>query len=123
MLLLLIDDDAAATFWRLDTRAGAVIVSGPELVRSATLREAVLELTGDTATAAPLEVWGPRYVGVVLWNGRPVATSRTSAGSVLSGCHGRRYRNRPCLIVTSASRGGGRCCDVSTSAPLGRMSI
>jgi beta-galactosidase GanA len=82
LLLLLIDDDAAATFWRFDTRAGAVIVSGPELVRSATLREAVLELTGDTATAAPLEVWGPRYVGVVLWNGRPVATSRTSAGSI-----------------------------------------
>jgi beta-galactosidase GanA len=82
LLLLLIDDDAAATFWRLDTGAGAVIVSGPELVRSATLREAVLELTGDTTTASPLEVWGPRYVGVVLWNGRPVATSRTSAGSI-----------------------------------------
>ena len=82
LLLLLIDDDAAATFWRLDTSAGPVIVSGPELVRSATLREAVLELTGDTTTAAPLEVWGPRHVGVVLWNGRPVATSRTSAGSI-----------------------------------------
>jgi beta-galactosidase GanA len=84
LLLVLIDDTAAATFWRLDTSAGPVIVSGPELVRSAELRGPVLELTGDTTAAATLEVWGPRPVGLVLWNGRPVPTSRTSAGSVAS---------------------------------------
>jgi beta-galactosidase GanA len=82
LLLVLIDDDAAATFWRLDTDAGPVIASGPGLVRSAKLRGAVLELTGDTTAAAPLELWGPRYVDVVFWNGRPVATSRTAAGSI-----------------------------------------
>jgi beta-galactosidase GanA len=82
LLLLLIDDDAAATIWRLDTSAGAVIVSGPELVRSASLRGAVLELTGDTAAATPLEVWGPPSATGLLWNGRPVATSRTAAGAV-----------------------------------------
>jgi Beta-galactosidase jelly roll domain/Beta-galactosidase, domain 3 len=82
LLLLLIDDVAAATFWRLDTGSGPVIVSGPELVRSATLRGAALGLTGDTAVATPLEMWGPRHIGAVLWNGRPVAISRTSAGSI-----------------------------------------
>ena len=82
LLLLLIDDDAAATFWRLDTDTGPVIISGPELVRSASQRGPVLELTGDTTAAAPLEVWGPRYPVVVMWNGRPVATSRTAAGSL-----------------------------------------
>jgi beta-galactosidase GanA len=84
LLLVLIDDTAAATFWRLDTSAGPVIVSGPELVRSATLRGPVLELTGDTTAAATLEVWGPRQVGTVLWDGRLVPTARTPAGSVAS---------------------------------------
>jgi beta-galactosidase GanA len=87
LLLVLIDDIAAATFWRLDTSAGPVLVSGPALVRSATLHRAsrngaVLELTGDTTAAAPLEVWGPGYTTGLLWNGRPVATSPTAAGAV-----------------------------------------
>ncbi len=82
LLLVVIDDIAAATFWRLDTSAGPVIVSGPELVRTAALRGSLLELTGDTTAAAPLEVWGPRKAGALFWNGRPVATSRTSAGSI-----------------------------------------
>jgi hypothetical protein len=69
LLLVLIDDIAAATFWRFDTAAGPVIVSGPELVRSATLRGPVLELTGDTTAATPLEVWGP---------GRPAPCSGTA---------------------------------------------
>lgn len=84
LLLVLVDDIAAATFWRLDTSSGPVVVSGPELVRSAALRGPVLELAGDTTAAATLEVWGPRPVGLVLWNGRPVPTSRTSAGSLVS---------------------------------------
>jgi beta-galactosidase GanA len=82
LLLLLVDDTAAATFWRLDTDAGPVIVSGPALVRSATLHGTALALTGDTTSASPLEVWAPRRLAGVLWNGRPVSTARTAAGSV-----------------------------------------
>lgn len=82
LLLLLIDDDAAATCWRLDTEAGPVIVSGPELVRSATVRGPVLELSGDTTAAAPLEAWGPRDLAVLFWNGRPVPARRTTSGSL-----------------------------------------
>ena len=78
------DDTAAGTFWRLDTAAGPVLVSGPALVRTATVRGAVLDLTGDTAAATPLEVWAPRPVAVVFWNGRPVPVTRTASGSLAS---------------------------------------
>jgi Beta-galactosidase, domain 2/Beta-galactosidase, domain 3/Glycosyl hydrolases family 35/Beta-galactosidase jelly roll domain len=84
LLLLAVDDTAAGTFWRLDTAAGPVLVSGPALVRTATMRGDVLDLTGDTAAATPLEVWAPRPAGVVFWNGRPVPVSRTASGSLAS---------------------------------------
>ena len=84
LLLLAVDDTAAGTFWRLDTAAGPVLVSGPALVRTATMRGDVLDLTGDTAAATPLEVWAPRPVGVVFWNGRPVPVTRTASGSLAS---------------------------------------
>jgi beta-galactosidase GanA len=82
LLLLVADDDAAAALWRLDTSAGPVIVSGPALVRTATIRGEVLELTGDTTGATPLEVWSPRDLAILFWNGRPVPARRTAAGSL-----------------------------------------
>jgi beta-galactosidase GanA len=82
LLLLLADDTAAATFWQFTTSAGTVIVSGPELVRSATVTGPTLALTGDTTVAAPLEVWAPAQVTAVTWNGAAVATSNTTSGSL-----------------------------------------
>ena len=76
LLLLLADDTAAAAFWQFTTGAGTVIVSGPELVRTATITGATLALTGDTTVAAPLEVWAPAQVTAVTWNGAAVATSK-----------------------------------------------
>ena len=84
LLLLLADDDAAATFWRHDTPAGAVLVNGPELVRSAALDGAALLLRGDTAAATPLEVWAPRPLSLLLWNDRPIPAGATTSGSLLS---------------------------------------
>jgi beta-galactosidase GanA len=84
LLLLAADDTAAAVIWRTDTAAGPVLVSGPELVRTGTVRGAVLALTGDTSAAAPLEVWAPRPVAAVWWNGRPVPVTRTASGSLAS---------------------------------------
>ena len=81
LLLLVADDDAAATFWRHDTPAGAVLVNGPDLVRSVRLDGPALLLTGDTAAPAPLEVWAPGRLAFILWNGRPVAFARTASGS------------------------------------------
>jgi beta-galactosidase GanA len=82
LLLLLADDPAAAAFWQFTTSAGTVIVSGPELMRSAAISGATLALTGDTTVAAPLEVWAPAQVTAVTWNGAAVATSKTTAGSL-----------------------------------------
>jgi beta-galactosidase GanA len=84
LLILAVDDDAAAAFWRLDTQAGPVLVSGPALVRSAATLGPVLVLAGDTSAATSLEVWAPRRVVVVSWNGRPVPVVRTSSGSLTS---------------------------------------
>ncbi|HEY7879791.1 MAG TPA: beta galactosidase jelly roll domain-containing protein, partial [Streptosporangiaceae bacterium] len=84
LLLLAADDTAAAVIWRTDTAAGPVLVSGPALVRTGTLRGAVLALTGDTSAATPLEVWAPRPVAAVWWNGRPVPVTRTASGSLAS---------------------------------------
>jgi beta-galactosidase GanA len=70
--LLLADSDTASTFWRVDTKAGPILVRGPYLVRSADRRGATLFLRGDTATASPLEVFASRQVHTVYWNGHRV---------------------------------------------------
>ena len=84
-LLLIFGDDASAeSFWRLDTAAGPVLVRGPELLRTAAVTGTRVELTGDTTTAAPLEVWAPGAT-TVTWNGTAVASATTQAGSLLAG--------------------------------------
>ena len=82
LLLLAADDTAAEAIWRTDTAAGPVLASGPALVRTGAVQGAVLALTGDTAAATPLEVWAPRPVAAVWWNGRPVPVTRTASGSL-----------------------------------------
>jgi beta-galactosidase GanA len=82
LLLLLADDATSATFWRYDTSSGPVLVRGPSLLRAATVNGAAVQLSGDTAAAADLEVWAPRGITQVLWNAGAVATSTTSSGSL-----------------------------------------
>ncbi|RSM36340.1 beta-galactosidase [Amycolatopsis balhimycina DSM 5908] len=80
--LLLADDATADTFWRQDTAAGPVLVRGPAILRTARSIGPFLALTGDTARASDLEVWGP--AAVVSWNGRPVPARRTTSSSLLA---------------------------------------
>lgn len=81
-LLLLIGDEAAGeTFWRQETEAGPVLQRGPILVRSATARRGVLALTGDTEAESPLEVWAPRALGRITWNGETVAMTEAPGGA------------------------------------------
>lgn len=84
LLLLLADDRASARLWRHDTPSGPVLVRGPALVRTAELRGTTVHLTGDTVTAADLEVWGPRGVDGVVWNQGAVRTRATPSGSRLA---------------------------------------
>lgn len=86
-LLLLIGTDAtAASFWRVDTSAGPVLVRGTSLVRSASIDGGVLNLRADTTAAGPVEVFGPTRR--LLVNGAPVAAKTTPSGSLLGSLPG-----------------------------------
>jgi beta-galactosidase GanA len=80
LLLLLGTADEAAKFWRADTGAGPVLVRGTSLVRSAALAGDTVDLRADTAKTGKLEVFGPARRLTV--NGRSVAVSTTSSGSL-----------------------------------------
>lgn len=83
LTLLIGEEDIAASFWRQETPAGAILARGPALVRSAGLSGGALSLTGDTSAETPLEIWGPRLKSV-RWNGRPVSGDQTASGTWLS---------------------------------------
>jgi beta-galactosidase GanA len=84
MLLLFADDATALRLWPYETPSGALLVYGPALLRSAVLRDSTIHLTGDTVGATGLEVWGPRGITHVTWNGRPVPTRVSASGSLLA---------------------------------------
>ncbi|WP_154674315.1 beta-galactosidase [Nakamurella lactea] len=84
LTLLLADEHTAGTFWQQTTPAGTVLERGPELVRSATIARQTLALTGDTSTAAELQVWAPPGVDRVTWNGTRVAVHRAADGSLVA---------------------------------------
>jgi len=82
LLLLLAGTDTAEGFWPESTSAGAVLVQGSYLVRTAATYGGVLALTGDTTKAGPLTAWAPANVSQVTWNGQPVSVTRGSDGSL-----------------------------------------
>ncbi|QEU85579.1 glycoside hydrolase family 35 protein [Streptomyces viridosporus] len=83
MLLLFTDDATALRLWPYETPSGPLLVYGPALLRSAALRGSTVHLTGDVVGATGLEVWAPRGITTVTWNGRPVRTHLSRAGSLL----------------------------------------
>jgi beta-galactosidase GanA len=76
LLLLIGTDEVAAQFWRQETAAGPVLVRGPKLVRSASYRDGVLALRGDTTAATDVEVYAAPAVRAITWNGAKVTTQR-----------------------------------------------
>ena len=84
LLLLIANNGITDTIWRQDTAAGAVLVRGPELVRTASTSGGTLALTGDSSAASSLEVWAPPSITAVTWNGAAVATRTSSTGSLTS---------------------------------------
>ncbi|GAA2897869.1 glycoside hydrolase family 35 protein [Streptomyces mexicanus] len=82
LLILLADDATSLRLWPYDTPAGSLVVYGPKLLRTAEVRGSTLHLTGDTVEATDLEVWGPRGVEGLTWNGRAVPTRVTGSGSL-----------------------------------------
>ncbi|ANS64993.1 beta-galactosidase [Streptomyces lincolnensis] len=84
MLLFFADDATSLRLWPVETPSGPVLVYGPALVRSVTVRGDTVALTGDTIGATGLEVWGPRGLTRVTWNGVPVRTRLSGTGSLLA---------------------------------------
>jgi beta-galactosidase GanA len=82
LLLVITDTSSAEGFWPVSTAAGAALVQGGYLVRTAATRGSVLALTGDTTKAGPLTVWAPAGVRAVTWNGQPVPVKAAADGSL-----------------------------------------
>ncbi|MEU8518808.1 beta-galactosidase [Streptomyces sp. NPDC048577] len=80
LLLLLGDDRNAETFWRAQTANGPVLVHGGDLLRTATARSGGLDLTGDSSSAQPVEVYANGSAPIT-WNGAPLATRPGPGGS------------------------------------------
>jgi len=80
LTLLLADAETGQTFWRRDN----LLIRGPGLVRSEAIKGGVLSLSGDTETDSPLEVFAPKAVSAIRWNGAKVATRTTASGSLLT---------------------------------------
>ncbi|MFF8091888.1 beta-galactosidase [Streptomyces sp. NPDC016675] len=83
-LLLFADDAASLRLWPYETPSGRVFVHGPALLRDVALDGSTVRLTGDTVEECSLEVWAPRGITDVTWNGEPVSTSVSRAHSLLA---------------------------------------
>ncbi|MFI8945455.1 beta-galactosidase [Streptomyces sp. NPDC053750] len=84
LLLLIADDAASLRLWPYETPSGRVLVRGPELLRDVALDGATIRLTGDTVEERELEVWAPRGITHVTWNGKAVQASFGRAQSVMT---------------------------------------
>ncbi|MGC9497153.1 beta-galactosidase [Streptomyces sp. WG7] len=84
LLLLFADDAASLRLWPYETPSGRVLVHGPALLRDVALDGATIRLTGDTVEECPLEVWAPRGITDVTWNGDAVSTTASRAHSLLA---------------------------------------
>ncbi|MFI1163196.1 beta-galactosidase [Streptomyces sp. NPDC020801] len=82
LLMLFADEATSVRLWPCDTPSGSLLVYGPALLRTATLRDSTVRLTGDTVGATGLEVWGPRGIDAMEWNGTAMRTGVTGSGSL-----------------------------------------
>ncbi|MGW7278084.1 beta-galactosidase [Streptomyces sp. NPDC054844] len=84
LILLVADDAASLRLWPYETPSGRVLVHGPALLRDVALDGATIRLTGDTVEERGLEVWAPRGITHVTWNGEPVEASVGRAQSLMA---------------------------------------
>ncbi len=81
LLLLFADDATAVRIFPYDTPSGTLLVYGPALLRHVELRGSEVRLTGDITERTSVEVWGPRGIDTLVWNGRRLPTRVTLSGS------------------------------------------
>jgi beta-galactosidase GanA len=95
--LLIADTATAENFWPETTSAGPVLVEGAYLVRTATVKNGTLLLTGDTSQTGKITIWAGAGVRDVEWDGSPVATRVNTDGSVTGSLPGPRPVSLPTL--------------------------
>ncbi|GHG60115.1 beta-galactosidase [Streptomyces capoamus] len=84
LLLLFADDATAVRLFPYDTPSGTVLVYGPALLRHAEVHGSEVRLTGDITERTSMEVWGPRGIDTLVWNGRKLPTRVTLSGSLMT---------------------------------------
>ncbi|MCF3131308.1 beta-galactosidase [Streptomyces olivochromogenes] len=84
LLLLFADHATAVRLFPYDTPSGSLLVYGPALLRHAELNGGTVRLTGDLVEQTGLEVWGPRGIESVEWNGRRVPTRLALSKSLVA---------------------------------------
>lgn len=84
LLLLFADDATSVRLFPYDTPSGTLLVYGPQLLRHVELRGSEVHLTGDVTDTTSIEVWGPRGIAGLVWNGRRVPTRVTMSGSLMT---------------------------------------
>ncbi|MFF9182559.1 glycoside hydrolase family 35 protein [Streptomyces misionensis] len=84
LLLLLADDATAVRLFPYDTPSGTVLVYGPALLRHAEVRGSEVHLSGDIAETTSMEVWGPRGIDTLVWNGHRLPVRVTLSGSLMT---------------------------------------
>ncbi|GGW38791.1 beta-galactosidase [Streptomyces lucensis JCM 4490] len=84
LVLLFADDATSVRLFPYDTPSGTLLVYGPKLLRHVELRGSEIHLTGDVTDATSLEVWAPRGLDTLVWNGRALHTRVTLSGSLMT---------------------------------------
>ncbi|KAA8908987.1 beta-galactosidase [Sphaerosporella brunnea] len=89
--VVVVSRDVAYTTWNpaltndpFSRAEDTVIVFGPQLVRSAEIKDRTLVLTGDNANATSIEVFAPARVNKLTFNGAVLHTKRSVHGSLLT---------------------------------------
>ncbi|RPA95845.1 hypothetical protein L873DRAFT_1791948 [Choiromyces venosus 120613-1] len=107
--LLLADRPTAYKFWAPGVKLAyyeppqeQVLVSGPYLVRNATISGRTLNLIGDINADTKLEVFANSTYSEITWNGKRVHTQKSSYGSRVADLSGPRLKslNIPSLNST-----------------------
>ncbi|KAJ6605805.1 glycoside hydrolase superfamily [Mycena sp. CBHHK59/15] len=87
--VILLPRSLAYAFWAptlsndpIVTADQVVFVNGPYLVRSLSISGSQVLVTGDVVNATTLEVFAPARSTSIMWNGKTLATHRTSYGSL-----------------------------------------
>ncbi|MFF7351307.1 beta-galactosidase [Streptomyces filipinensis] len=84
LLLLFADDATAVRLFPYDTPSGTLLVYGPAVLRHVELHGSEVRLTGDVTETTSVEVWGPRGIDTLVWNGRTLPTRVTLSGSLMT---------------------------------------